>query len=63
MGGCCRGCARWIIGIVSACVIVCAIVAAVVVYKKEKDKNWSKLIKNNIPFIFILVASLVFNNR
>ena len=56
MGGCCRGCARWIIGIVSACVIVCAIVAAVVVYKKEKDKNWSKLIKNNIPFIFILVA-------
>lgn len=56
MGACCRGCARWVIGIVSACVIICAIVAAVVVYKKEKDKNWSKLVKNNIPFIFILVA-------
>ena len=56
MGGCCQGCARWVIGIVSACVLVCAIVAAVIVYKKEKDKNWSKLVKNNIPFIFILVA-------
>lgn len=54
--GCCQGCARWLIGIVSTCVIICAVVAAIVVYKKEKDKDWSKLIKNNIPFIFILVA-------
>lgn len=56
MGCCCQGCARWLIGIVSICVIICAVVAAVVVYKKEKDKDWSKLIKNNIPFIFIIVA-------
>ena len=53
---CCSGCARWLIGIVSICVIICAVVAGIVVYKKEKDKDWSKLIKNNITFIFILVA-------
>lgn len=54
--GCCQGCARWLIGIVSICVIVCAVVAAVIVYKKEKDRDWAELVKNNIPFIFILVA-------
>lgn len=54
--GCCQGCARWVIGIVSVCVIVCAVVAAVLVYKKEKDRDWVSLVKNNIPFIFILVA-------
>lgn len=54
--GCCQGCARWIIGIVSICVIVCAVAAAVIVYKKEKDRDWVALVKNNIPFIFILVA-------
>lgn len=54
--GCCQGCARWLIGTVSICVIICAVICGVVIYKKEKDKNWSKLIKNNIPFIFILVT-------
>ena len=54
--GCCQGCARWLIGTVSICVIICAVVCGVVIYKKEKDKDWSKLIKNNIPFIFILVT-------
>lgn len=56
MGKCCQGCARWVIGTVSICVIVCCVIAAVVVYKREKDKDWSKLIKNNVAFIFILVA-------
>lgn len=56
MGGCCRGCARWVIGTVSICVLIAAIVGGVIVYKKEKDRDWSKLVKNNIPFIFILVA-------
>ena len=54
--GCCAGCARWIIGIINICVIICAIVAAVVVYKREKDEKWSDLIKNNVAFVFILVA-------
>ena len=53
---CCQGCARWLIGTVSICVIICAVICGVVIYKKEKDKDWSKLIKNNIPFIFILVT-------
>lgn len=56
---CCNKFSRWLIAIVSICVIVCCVVAAVVVYKKEKGKDWSKLIKNNIPFIFILVAMSV----
>ncbi|KAK8889650.1 hypothetical protein M9Y10_034403 [Tritrichomonas musculus] len=54
---CCASCARWIIGIVSACVLICAVVAGVYVYVKEKDQDWSKLIKNNIPFWFILLAA------
>lgn len=54
--GCCGGIARWIIGIVCTCVIICSVVGAVLVYKKEKDESWSKLIKNNIPFIFIIVV-------
>lgn len=57
--GCCNKVSRWLISIVSICVIICCVVAAVIVYKKEKDKDWSKLIKNNIPFIFILVAMSV----
>ena len=56
MGKCCQGCARWLIGTVSICVIVCCVIAAAVVYKREKDKDWSKLIKNNVAFVFILVA-------
>ena len=40
--GCCQGCARWIIGIISACVLICAVVAAVYVYAKEKDDDWLK---------------------
>ena len=55
--GCCQVCARWIIGIVSACVLICAVVAAVYVYVKEKDQDWSKLVKNNIPFWFIVFAA------
>lgn len=54
--GCCSNCARKLIGIVSICVIICAVVAGIVVYTKEKGKDWSKLISNNIPFIFILVV-------
>ncbi|KAK8837200.1 hypothetical protein M9Y10_036627 [Tritrichomonas musculus] len=55
--GCCQGCARWVIGIVSACVLICAVVAAVYIYVKEKDEDWSKLVKNNIPFWFIVLAA------
>ncbi|KAK8838996.1 hypothetical protein M9Y10_032459 [Tritrichomonas musculus] len=55
--GCCSGCARWLIGIISACVLICAVVAAVYVYVKEKDQDWSKLIENNIPFWFIILAA------
>ena len=55
--GCCSGCARWLIGIISACVLICAVVAAVYVYVKEKDRDWSKLVKNNIPFWFIVFAA------
>lgn len=55
--GCCAGCARWLIGIVSACVLICAVVAAVYIYVKEKDEDWSKLVKNNIPFWFIVFAA------
>lgn len=54
--GCCNGFSRWLIGIVSVCVIICAVVAAVIVYTKEKNQDWAKLIKNNLPFIFILIA-------
>lgn len=53
---CCEGCARWLIGIVSICVLICAVAAGVTIYKKEKDRDWSRLIKNNIPFSFILIA-------
>ncbi|KAK8864993.1 hypothetical protein M9Y10_010521 [Tritrichomonas musculus] len=55
--GCCAGCARWLIGIVSACVLICAVVAAVYIYVKEKNEDWSKLVKNNIPFWFIVFAA------
>lgn len=55
--GCCAGCARWLIGIISACVLICAVVAAVYVYVKEKDQDWSKLVENNIPFWFIILAA------
>lgn len=54
--GCCNRFSRWLIAIVSICVIICCVVGSVLVYKKEKDKDWSKLIKNNIPFIFILAV-------
>lgn len=54
---CCSGCARWLIGIISACVLICAVVAAVYIYVKEKDENWSKLVKNNIPFWFVVLAA------
>ena len=50
-------CARWFIGIVNLAVIICAVVAAVVIYKKEQDTNWINLVKNNVPFIFLLVAA------
>ena len=55
--GCCSGCARWIIGIVSACVLICAVVAAVYIYYKERHENWSELVKNNIPFWFLVFAA------
>lgn len=55
---CCQGWARWLIGIVSICVIICAVAAGVTIYRKEKDRDWSRLIKNNIPFSFILVAMI-----
>lgn len=54
--GCCNRLSRWLIAIVSICVIVCCVVGAVLVYLKEKDKDWSKLIKSDLPFIFILVV-------
>lgn len=56
MSCCIKGIARKIIGIVSTCVIVCAVIAAVVVYKKENNQAWIDLVKNNVAFIFILVA-------
>lgn len=57
--GCCQGCARWLIGIVSICVIIVALVCGLVIYLREKNKNWAALIENNIPFIFILITMSV----
>ncbi|OHT04971.1 Tetraspanin family protein [Tritrichomonas foetus] len=47
------------IGTLNLAVIVCAVIAGVVIYKQEKDRNWIELVKNNAPFIILLVCMII----
>ena len=38
------------------CTIFCCVVTVIILYIKEMEKKWFKLINNDIPFIFILIA-------
>ena len=55
--GCCKHCSKAIIGISNAIILIACIIVAVIVYKKSQDTDWIDLIKNNVPFIFLIVVA------
>lgn len=56
---CCFKFSRIFIGIFNLIVIIAAVVASAIVYGKEQKEDYAKLLKTNLPFVFLFFAMAV----